>query len=162
MMRVRTSPALALVGMATCTIVPSLASAALIPPPLAFSGIATIAGGSDGVASMVILRVDDDVTAPDGLVATTVIVLTPSLSGVVGVTCQLPSGLVMVTVLTSPPGKVTVTVSPGVPKPWMLGVLSRVTKSPSGPVSDAGSRAATGVMVMFNAGDCDEIFPATS
>ena len=106
--------------------------------------VASAAVGAAGtVVSMVIGSAVGALTLPAGSVAVTVMVFTPSARGVVGVTDQVPSAATTA-VLTSPPGKVTVMVSPAVPVPLMLGVLSAVMLSPTVPESLAGASAAAG------------------
>ena len=66
---------------------------------------------------------------PAGSVAFTLMVLLPSGSGWVGVAVQVPSGLTVV-VMLSPVGVVMVMVSPALPVPLIVGVLSLVRPSP--------------------------------
>ncbi len=68
----------------------------------------------------------------------------PSGKALVGVTDHLPS-VPTVVVRVSPVGVLTVILSPEVPEPLIVGVLSLVILSPAAPLSDAGSRAAAGL-----------------
>ena len=70
-------------------------------------------------------------------------VLAPVGSAAVGVTLQLPSAATTA-VLTSPPGKVTVMVSPGVPVPLRVGVLSALMLSPTVALSLSKASATAG------------------
>ena len=80
---------------------------------------------------------------PAGSVAVTWTYWRPSPSGVTGVTLQVPSAAT-VAVLSSPPGNVTVMVSPATPVPLMVGVVSLVVPSPLVPVSLASASTAAG------------------
>jgi hypothetical protein len=103
----------------------------------------TAVGAAGALVSMVIGSCVGALVLPAGSVAVTLTLLTPSIKAVVGVTIQLPSAATTA-VLTSPPGKETLMVSPGVPVPLMVGVLSAVMLSPTVPVSLAKASAAAG------------------
>ena len=146
---------------------PSAASVALIAPPLAFSGIAVIVGALGAIASMTKLVVNGADWMPVGLLATIVTTVLPLGNGVVGVTCQVPSGLTT-SVSLLPSGSVTVMVSPGVPVPLIAGVVSAVISSPTMPVSEPGSSLPVGLpggrllIAMASAGDVALMLPAAS
>ena len=85
-------------------------------------------------------------TLPAGSLTLTLMVFAPSLSSLVGVALHSPfSSTFTFTTSGLPPswaGKVTITVSPALPLPLIVGVVSLVMLSPLTPVSDAGSRVA--------------------
>ena len=84
-------------------------------------------------------------TLPAGSVAVTETALAPAACTVVGVTLQVPPAATVV-VSTGPAGSVTRIVSPAVPVPEIVGVVSLVTLSPTVPESEAGSSRATGAV----------------
>ena len=111
--------------------------------PVSLTVASAAVGAAGALVSMVTGTVVGALTLPAGSVAVTLMLLTPSASSVLGVTLQLPSAATTA-VCTSPPGKVTVMVSPGVPAPPMVGVLSAVMLSPTVPESLMAASAAAG------------------
>nr|WP_147287591.1 hypothetical protein [Moraxella caprae] len=85
-------------------------------------------------------------TLPAGSLTLTLMVFAPSLSSLVGVALHSPfSSTFTSTTSGAPPfwaGKVAITVSPLLPVPLIVGVVSLVMLSPLTPVSESGSRVA--------------------
>ena len=120
----------------------SLVMLSVLLAPVSLAAATSASGAAGGVVSMVTGTVVAGLVLPAGSVAVTLMLFRPSSSGLVGVTLQTP--LTTVTVLTSPPGKVTVMVSPLVPVPLMVGVASLVMPSSLVLLSLAGSSTAAG------------------
>ena len=81
---------------------------------------------------------------PAGSVAVMARLFRPSGSGVVGVTLHEPLGATVAVPITLPCGSLMVMVSPGVPVPLRVGVVSVVILSPLMPVSVLGSSTPVG------------------
>ena len=112
--------------------------------PLSLVGSRMAAGAAGAMASMTMAigRMSLAVMVPAGSVATTVSGLLPAGSSVVGVADQVPSGATVVVAITWPAGFLMLMVSPGVPVPVRVGVVSLVMPSPLVPLSLVGARLA--------------------
>ena len=71
---------------------------------------------------------------------------TPSGNAAVGVADQVPSGCTVAVAITLPCESLTSIVSPGVPVPLNVGVLSLVIPSPLTPLSLVGASTAAGAL----------------
>ena len=113
-----------------------------IPLSLAAANAAT--GAAEAVVSIVIGNAAGALVLPAGSVAVTLRLLTPCGSGLTGVAFQLPLTSTTAEAITLPLGSLMVMVSPTVPVPLKVGVLSLVVLSPCTPVSLLGSSKAVG------------------
>ena len=114
--------------------------------PLSLVAFRMAVGAAGASESMLMGSEVAALTLPAGSVAVTLRLFTPCGKAVVGVTLQLPLASTTA-VWISPPGKVTVMVSPGVPPaPLMVGVVSLVMLSPKVPLSLTAAKAAAGAL----------------
>jgi hypothetical protein len=79
-----------------------------------------------------------------GLVSTTLRLLRPWGSGLIGVTTQVPLGCTVDVAMVLLVGSLMAMVLPGVPVPLMVGVVSLVSWLPLAPLSLMGSRMSAG------------------
>ncbi len=112
--------------------------------PESVLGSSTPCGASGAEVSMVTGSGAGGLTLPAGSVAVMTRLLRPSGSGVLGVMLHLPAASTTAVPITLPRGSLMVMVSPGVPVPIRLGVLSLVVLSPLTPESVRGSSSPVG------------------
>ena len=149
-LRVMVSP-----GVAPPPLMVGVVSLVVLSPslPLSLSGSSTAAGAAGALGSMTTVTVSGLVRVlPAGSVALTLRALEPLASAVVGVTDQVPLAATMAVPMTAPAASVMAMVSPGVPKPLSVGVVSLVVLSPRVPLSLVGSSAAVSAPVPVLAG----------
>ena len=122
-----------------------VASLVMLSPSVPESDVGSrrVTGAAGAVVSTVTVS---DVAAevlPAGSVAVTEMAFAPCGNAVVGVTLHVPA-VATVVVRIVPPGRVTRIVSPAVPVPEIVGVVSLVRLSPAVPLSELASSRATG------------------
>ena len=135
-------PAPLRVGVLSLVVLSPRVPVSLLGSSTAVSAPVPVVAGA--VVSMVMGSVAGALVLPAGSVAVTARLFRPSGSAVVGVMAHLPAASTTAVPSTVPSGALRVMVSPGVPVPSMVGVLSLVTLSPRVPLSLAGARLATG------------------
>ena len=115
-----------------------------VSEPLLLAGLMPAVGARGATLSMTMGRMVAGLVWPSGVISVMARLLLPWGSGVVGVMLQLPLGATMAVPITLPCGSVILMVSPGVPTPVMVGVVSMVTLSVSEPLLLEGARVPEG------------------